>query len=456
MLEKNTESVLQKKENDKIPEAAADSAGADVSFIKEKVKERPINRKKLLRRTVITAMMAVVFGLIACFTFLVLEPVFSNWLYPEEEPELIRLQEESVGDEMLPEDMVLEEEPEAAPPPTQYITSTVVQRVDMEIGDYQQLYRSIYAVVQEVSKSMVTVIGVTSETDWFNNEYESKGQTAGLIVADNGKELLILTEKKIVDRAEELRVSFCDQKQAQAVLKQTDPTTGLAVVSVNLADIAPETWKVIAAAKLGSSTNHSLLLGSPILAVGQPMGTANSVAYGMISSAGNRLNWMDGNYQVLHTDIYGSLNGSGVLLNLNGQVIGIISQANSREDARNIITALGISDLRNNIEKLSNGQPMARMGIYGTDVPKEIQETLGVPQGAYVTGIEMDSPAMEGGIQSGDVIVKIGTEGIRSFADYNRVIMSLTPDSLVTLTIMRQTLNGYQEMAVDAVLGLLE
>ena len=51
----------------------------------------------------ITASMALIFGLIACFTFLVLEPVFSNWLYPEEEPEIIELPD--VTDEMLPEDM---------------------------------------------------------------------------------------------------------------------------------------------------------------------------------------------------------------------------------------------------------------------------------------------------------------------------------------------------------------
>lgn len=67
----------------------------DIEFIKEKVKERPLNRKKLMRRTLLTASMAVIFGLIACFTFLVLEPVFSNLLYPEEEPQQVELKEEN-------------------------------------------------------------------------------------------------------------------------------------------------------------------------------------------------------------------------------------------------------------------------------------------------------------------------------------------------------------------------
>ena len=58
-------------------------------FMKETIKQRPINRRKLLRRTLITALMAVIFGLVACFTFLLLEPIISKHLYPEEEPETV-------------------------------------------------------------------------------------------------------------------------------------------------------------------------------------------------------------------------------------------------------------------------------------------------------------------------------------------------------------------------------
>lgn len=434
------------------PEAASGTANTDIDFIKEKVKERPINRKKLLRRTVTTASMAVIFGLIACFTFLVLEPVFSNWLYPEEEPEVVQLQEEAVNEEMLPEDMVLEtesEEEETTPPPT---PSTVVQKVELSVADYQKLYSSMYKLVQEASKSMVTVTGVTSEMDWFNDMYENRGQAAGMIVADNGKELLILTEMEIVDQAETMHVTFCDGKQAVAEMKQMDSQTGLAVIRVALSDLEESTKTTIASAKLGNSSSSSSLLATPVAAIGRPMGTANSVAYGMITSMETTLNLVDGNYQLLTTDIYGSVNGSGVIINLSGQVLGIIRQKNSSSDAANLITALGISDIKSNIEKLSNGQPMAYLGIYGADVPREIQESQGVPAGAYVAGIVMDSPAMGAGIQSGDVIVKIGTEEITSFSDYNKTMMTLLPDTEVTLTVMRQAQGEYQEMAVDVVL----
>ena len=92
----------------------------------------------------------------------------------------------------------------------------------------------------------------------------------------------------------------------------------------------------------------------------------------------------------------------------------------------------------------------------GTDGRQEIQETQGVPAGAYVTGSVMDSPAMVAGSQSGDVIVQMGTEPIDSFSDYTTTLMGLLPDTEVTLTVMRQVQNEYQEMTVDVLLNTLE
>ena len=76
-------------------------------FLRETIKQKPVNKKKLIRRTVITVVMAVVFGLVACVTFLVLEPVISNRLYPEEEAKEVQFPEETVTEEMKPDDMLV-------------------------------------------------------------------------------------------------------------------------------------------------------------------------------------------------------------------------------------------------------------------------------------------------------------------------------------------------------------
>ena len=112
-------------------------------FMKEQIKERPLNKKKLLRRTVMTASMAVVFGLVACLTVLVLEPVFNNWLYPEKTGENITFSPET--EEMLPEDMALDDkelEQEQGSEEIQRPVSMQEKKID-ELEIYEETYKRL-------------------------------------------------------------------------------------------------------------------------------------------------------------------------------------------------------------------------------------------------------------------------------------------------------------------------
>ncbi len=55
----------------------------EFAFIKEKIKDKPINRRRLLLRAVYNLLCAVVFGVTACFVFVLLKPYMEEWLYPE-------------------------------------------------------------------------------------------------------------------------------------------------------------------------------------------------------------------------------------------------------------------------------------------------------------------------------------------------------------------------------------
>ena len=95
-----------------IKEQAEYTPSVQSDFLREKMKQRPVNKKKLLRRTIVTAVLAVVFGIVACLTFLLLEPVINNWLYPPEEAKEVQFPEETITEEMNPEDMLTVDEPE--------------------------------------------------------------------------------------------------------------------------------------------------------------------------------------------------------------------------------------------------------------------------------------------------------------------------------------------------------
>lgn len=414
----------------------------DFEYIKEKMKQRPLNRKKLMRRTVITASMAVIFGVLACFTFLVLQPVFSNLMNPQEEPEAIEIPEDT--NEMLPEDMILNDNK-----PNQIIINRSEQFDP--VSAYGELYNEVARIAQETSQSIVTVKGVSQDVDWFNDEYENTGQTSGLFVASNSRELLILVDSAIISTAEEINVTFCDGSVFPATLKESDINTGLSIIAVPIDEIGEETMNAISIANLGNS-RVSTLVGEPVIAIGRPYANTESVAFGMLTAKNKYVNLSDSNYEILMTDIYGSASATGIIVDIEGNVLGIIEHAYNPEDTPNLICALGISDIKKTIERMSNGRPRAYLGVTGTDVTKEANETLGVPYGAYVTGIDMGSPAMNCGIQSGDVIIQLGNTPVTSFRELTDTLISLNPESSVSVTISRAKGDEYTQVVLELTL----
>lgn len=434
-------------------------------FMIEKIKQRPINRRRLIRRTLTTAAMAVIFGLIACFTFLVLEPVISNRLYPEEEPEAIIFPEEQ--EEMLPEEM-LEEHIQASPSPSpqpeeseepervelsEEQVQEILDQVVLDLGDYQQLYNVLGDYVEQLEQYMVVVTGTKSDTDWFANVYESKSESSGTIIGNNGKELLILTDYTSVKKADRLTVTFYNGEQAEAQMMQYHADSNLAVLSMNLNLLNPDMVENdLHIAELGSSLQKDLV-GSPVIAMGSPMGSSGSIGYGMITSSGSQVTLTDVNFKLLTTDIYGSQSAAGVLFNMRGQVIGFITAGKTGSDMRNMVSAYGISEMKQMITRLTKGNKIPYLGITGVDVPEEANEEFQVPYGAYVREVAMDSPAMLAGIQSGDVIVGIDEQSVTRMSDYTAYLVKSEPTDVVTLKVMRQSQGEYKEMTFEIVVG---
>ena len=203
----------------------------DYEFMKEQIKDRPINRKNLIRRSLITVSMAILFGLVACVTFILLEPSIGNWMNPPtQETTPVTLPEEEK--EMLPEEMLLKEESEE---PTSEATNIgiPVTTVQPQLSDYQLLYDKLNEQAQEVKKSMVTVTAVSSDVDWFDNPFQSTNSASGLIIADNDAELLILTFKSVLEKADDIVVTFIDGTALPALPRLYDKNTGLTIIAVD-------------------------------------------------------------------------------------------------------------------------------------------------------------------------------------------------------------------------------
>lgn len=423
------------------------SSGDDYSFLQEKIKERPINKKKLVKQSLTTIALAVVFGLIASFIFFLLEPAISRWISPEEEQKKVVLPEEQ--DELLPEEMVFDD--------TQFDVSSenvtpnisnAISTVDLQISDYQSLVNKLSAQAGDTQRCLVTVKGVNTDVDWFLNQYQTGKETPGLIITDNEEEIFVLTYQSILDKVGEVKVIFNNGEEVEATIKAVDSGTGLAVVSVPLASVSSVTKEKIQYAKFGSS-NNSDMNGKVVMALGSPLGNSKSLGYGIVTSYGNEVNAVDYNYKLITTDIYGSRNAAGFLFDTKGQVIGVINQNYNSSDVANLISAMGISELRSVIENLSNKKTLPEAGLYITDVTEDAIKDLGIPDGVYVTAIKMESPGMFSGIRGGDIIVSVDDVVVTSVYEYRNELLEHMPGDTVSYGILRLNGTEYAPMNIS-------
>jgi len=286
--------------------------------------------------------------------------------------------------------------------------------------------------------------------DWFNNSYESEDVTTGLIVANNDLELLILADGSVIKNSENIEITFFNELVAPGTIKESDKNTGLCIIGVPVENLTSTLLDPDIIAKLGNSKTNRLLF-APVIALGRPTGNTVSAETGMITYKANSLNMVDNNYDMFVTDMRGASSSNGVIFNLSGEVLGIIYQKNAALDTETL-SALGISDLKRSIERMSNGRSRAYLGVIGTDVTLEAI-SQGVPVGAYVLEIDMGSVAMQAGIQSGDVITKVDGFDITTFTVFTEAISSHQPGDEVELTIRRLSGDEYREQEITVALG---
>ena len=422
-------------------------------FMIEKLKERPVNKKKLLKKSLTTVLMAIIFGLVACITFQFLEPIIGNWLYPDPTDDQILLFPEDQT-EMKPEDMLSDNLPgnsgEGLLGGSNGEGTKSPNGLDLDYLNYVQLYESLASLVETLNKSMVTVTATKVSTDWLSNEYETKNDTTGVVIGKNGREALILTDYSSIRDTDNLSVTLFNGYSYGVTVKQYHKDSDIAILTLNVADLG-ENEDVLSVASFGNSTED--LLCMPVIALGSPMGDCGSVGYGMITSDNGMISTVDGNYKLITTDIYGSQNAKGLLFNLKGQIIGYIYNGNKTQDMKNRIMCYGISDMKNLISVLSGGFEVAYLGITGISVTEEANQQADVPLGVYIQEVEEDSPALRAGLQKGDIIVEIDGTEVESYADYAAVFSQKKASQMVELKVLRQSGKEYTEMQFNIVLG---
>lgn len=330
-------------------------------------------------------------------------------------------------------------------------TAGATEATDAEkLEENKALYHTIYAAADAPKRSVVTVTGIKNQMDYFKQNYESQQQLSGLIAAKNAQDLFILTQYRVVEDVERIQVSMYDESIADAVFLKRDRNTGLAILKVGLASLAESTRAGLAVARFGDS--NLLRQGEGILAIGNPNGYSDAVTYGTLTSVTNKIQTIDTEYNLLTTNIIGSTEGSGVLVNLDGEVVGVIAQ-NFGSQGSNTVVALSVSQIKDLIEQLSNNEQLPYAGITGQNVTAQVSEKTGIPQGVLVTEAEADSPAMMAGIKEFDVIVKFDGVKVSTLNQYHDTLEKCEVGKKVPVVAMRKGAQGYVEVKFEVTIG---
>jgi serine protease Do len=336
------------------------------------------------------------------------------------------------------------------------------------LAAYESTLESIYSSVSpQVVNIMVLIPSSASTTQnfpGFNNTPNSQTPQfsqalgSGFFWDTNGD---IVTNNHVVDGATKIEVSFADGSTVPATIVGQDPYSDLAVIKVNVSadKIHPVT--------LADSTQ--LKVGEISIAIGNPYGFEGSMSVGNVSGLGRDLpsSGVDQNTgatysipDVIQTDAsINPGNSGGVLVNINGQVIGVTSAIESNSGSS---SGVGFAIPSEIVAKVvpslikSGTYTHPYLGISGTDMNPDLAQAMNLPsdtRGALVETVTAGGPAANANLQAsnttvtingvqgtvgGDVITAIDGQTINSMSDIIAYLAIHTQvGQTVTLTILR-------------------
>lgn len=318
---------------------------------------------------------------------------------------------------------------------------------------------NVASVVNEVMPSVVSITSTIQSSNYYGfGTQESEGAGSGFIVAKTKDNLMIATNNHVVSDATSLTVGFADDTTAKATVVGIDSSADLAVISVKIKDIKDSTASKIKVATLGSSDD--LKVGEEVVAIGNALGYGQSVTTGVVSAKNREVSLTDGTMNLLQTDAaINPGNSGGVLINMDGQVVGINNAKLEDTSVEGMGYAIPITTAKTILTDLMNASSVstkdaAFLGVVGRDINESYSSALGIPSGIYVSQVVSGSPAEKAGISAGDVITKFEGNNVSTMSGLKEKLALKKANTKVKITFKRANQSGtYEEKTVTVTLG---
>lgn len=316
---------------------------------------------------------------------------------------------------------------------------------DVKLG-FIELYGEICRVAEEASATFVKVEAIEQGVDWFQEVYENRTRTAGIVLGNDGVDLLILVGTEQFSGATSIEVTVGEETFSGRIYSM-DKDYGLAVIAVALNQIPTELMEQIQPGILAEK--EDIKVGTPVIALGAPNGYENSMEYGMITSLGSKIPVTDGEVEYFTTNITEYPQGYGFVVNLEGKILGLITHTQKENSEDGIFSAVSLNSISGVIVKLLNNAERAYVGIKGQDVPVNLKKEYQLENGIYVREVENASPALSAGIKAGDIILSVGETVVENMQHFSELILECGTKDIIQVKILRNAGDGPKESVIE-------
>jgi len=256
------------------------------------------------------------------------------------------------------------------------------------------------------------------------------GQGSGVIVSPDG---YVLTNNHVIDGARDVTVTLPDKREFQGKIVGTDPKTDLAVVKIDGQNLPTVAW--------GDASK--LQVGEYVLAVGNPFGLNSTVTLGIVSALGRGRMGITQYEDFIQTDAaINPGNSGGALVNTKGELVGINTAIFSQSGGyQGVGFAVPTSMSKPIYESLIKTGKVVRgfLGIGIQDLNQDLAKSFGIKdaKGALVSDVKDDSPADQGGLKQGDVILSYQGSPVEEAVALQRMVTRTPVGTRVPVTVMR-------------------
>ena len=316
-----------------------------------------------------------------------------------------------------------------------------VKKVD---GQTKMDPATVYA---SVVNSAVSINCSATSTNIFGQQTQTASSGSGFIITEDG---YVVTNYHVVSGASSVQVTLYNGDTYDATVIGGDSDYDVAVLKINATGLTPVT--------LGNSADVNV--GDSVLAIGNPLGELTfSMSGGYVSSCNRAIN-VDGTpFNMIQVDCsINPGNSGGPLVNLYGEVVGIVSakySSYSSTTVEGLGFAIPISDVRSIItDIMENGAvtDKAYMAITAGTMNEQMaaQFNIDVTEGVFVYSVVEGGAGEKAGLRLGDVITKMGDKTLTSRQDLSAAMKGYRAGDTVTLTVYRGGQYIEVELTFDA------